>query len=208
MRRYTRGSAQLIVELYAMRDRSAAAGLYSSMRRPGKEVELAAGCRGDLDDSGVRVARGDRYLACRNENPMAQESDTTRDLCTRLLSRLTGECGVGPLFAGLPSDGRVAGTEVALAGPLGLNQRVWLASLGREGFERGSLATYSFPGGGAEVLWADYATAEAARSALERLRKDSPANLSGLARGPRLVLAYSEGAAKEPLAALVARLAQ
>jgi hypothetical protein len=208
VRRYTRGSTQLVVELYTMRDAAAAQALYSSMRRPNKEVDLAAGCRGDVDDSGVRVARGDRYLACRNENPLAQGNDAARDLCARLVTHLAGDCGVGSLFASLPSDGRVAGSEVALAGPLGLNQRVWLASLGREGFERGSVASYTFPGGRAEVLLASYKTAEAARVALGLLQKDPRPGMSSLARERRLVLAYSEDAAKEPLSALVARLAQ
>lgn len=208
VRRYTRGSTQLVVELYAMRDASAAAALYSSMRRPDSEVDLTAGCRADLGVAEVRVARGDRYLVCRDENPLAQENGVVRDLCTRLVARLTGDCGVGSLFTSLPSAGRVAGSEVALAGPLGLNQRAWLTPLGREGFERGSLASYTFPGGRAEVLLADYTTAEAASAALGPLQKNPRPGTGGLTRERRLVLAFSEGAARGALAALVARLAQ
>jgi hypothetical protein len=207
VRRYARGPTQLVVELYAMRDAAAASALYSSMRRSGNEVELVAGCRGDLEAAEVRVARGNRYLVCRDENPLTQENAVVRDLCTRLLARLTGECGVGSLFTGLPSDGRVAGSEVALAGRLGLNQRAWLTPLGREGFERGSLASYTFPGGRAEVLFADYATAEAARAALAPLQKSSRPGTTGLTRERRLVLGFSESAALERLADLVARLA-
>jgi hypothetical protein len=208
VRRYTRGSTQLVVELYAMRDAAAAATLYSSMRRPGKEIEVVPGCRGDVDDSGVRVARGDRYLTCRNEDPLAQGKGAVRDLCTRIVARLTGQCGVGSLFDSLPTEGRVAGSEVALAGPLGLNQRVWLASVGRDGFERGWLATYTLPGGRAEVLLARYRTADAAATALGSLKKEGRPGVSGLSRERRLVVAYGENAAAEPLSALAARLSR
>jgi hypothetical protein len=130
-----------------------------------------------------------------------------RDLCARLASRLDGDCGVGALFASLPAEGRVAGTEVALAGPLGLNQRAWLAPLGREGFERGSLATYTVAGGQAEVLLGDYASAEAARTALDPLTKGPRPGTAGLTRERRLVLVLSEGATPETLTALATRLA-
>jgi hypothetical protein len=207
VRRYTRGSTQVVVELYTMRDIAAAAALYSSMRRPGSETEIAPGCRASLGDTEVRVARGGRYLVCRNENPLAKEDDAVRDLCARLVERLEGDCGVGTRFEGLPTEGRLAGSEVALAGPLGLNQRAWLAPLGREGFKRGVLATYAVPSGRAEVLLADYASAEAARATLEPLTKGSRPGVSGLTRGRRLVLVSSEGAAPQALAALASRFA-
>jgi hypothetical protein len=99
----------------------------------------------------------------------------------------------------------VAGSEVALAGPLGLNQRAWLTPLGREGFLRGVLATYTVPEGKAEVLLADYASAESARAALEPLTKAPRSGTSGSARGRRLVLVFGEGAAPETLTALTSR---
>ncbi len=208
VRRYTRGSTQLIVELYAMRDAASASALYSSMRRAGAENELVAGCRGDIDATEVRVARGDRYLSCRNEDPLAQEDGAVLDLCTRILARLSGDCGVGSLFAALPSEGRVAGSEVALAGPIGLNQRGWLTPLGRQGFERGSLASYELSGAHAEVLFADYATPEAARAALAPLQESPRAGTTGLTRDRQLVLAFGESADSKKLADLVARLAR
>jgi len=206
VRRYTRGSTQLVVELYAMREAAAAAALYSSLRRAGGEVELLAGCRGDSASAEVRVARGEHYLVCRDEDPLARENTAVRDLCTHLLARLTGECGVGALFARLPSEGRVAGSEVALAGPIGLNQRAWLTPLGREGFQRGALATYVLPEGRAEVLLADYATADAARAALAPLQKSPRPGTAGLTQERRLLLAFSEGASAERLADLARRL--
>ncbi len=208
VRRYARGSARLAVELYAMRDAAAASAFYSSIRRPGREVELVAGCRGDLETAEVSVARGDRCLVCRDENPLTRDNAAVRDLCARVLARLTGECGVGSLFATLPSDGREAGSEVALAGPLGLNQRAWLTPLGRDGFERGSLAIYTVPGGRTEVLFADYATAEAARTALALLEQRQRPGVTGLLRERRLVLGFSESATRERLADLVAHLSQ
>jgi hypothetical protein len=208
VRRYARGATQIVVELYAMRDAAAASALYSSMRGASGESDLAPSCRGTLTQTEARVARGDRYLVCRDENPLAKENVPVRDLCARLLARLTGECGVGGLFAGLPASERVAGSEVALAGPLGLNQRAWLTPLGREGFQRGSLAAFTFPGGRAEALLADYASAQAARAALEPLRARPRPGTIGLTRGPRVVLVFSNGTAEEPLMALATRLAQ
>jgi hypothetical protein len=206
VRRYARGSTEVVVELYTLRDAAAAAALYSSMRRPGSEADIAPGCRASLGDAEVRVSRGSHCLVCRDEDPLAKGRDAIRDLCARLVSRLEGDCGVGTLFASLPVEGRVAGTEVALAGPLGLNQRAWLAPLGRDGFERGSLATYAVGGGRAEVLLAGYASAEAARTALEPLIKNPRPGTTGLTRERRLVLVLSEGATPETLTALATRL--
>jgi hypothetical protein len=205
--RYARGSTEVVVELYTLRDAAASAALYSSMRRPGSEADIAPGCRASFGDTEVRVSRGSRCLVCRDEDPLAKGHDTVRDLCARLVSRLDGDCGVGTLFAGLLAEGRVAGTEVALAGPLGLNQRAWLAPLGREGFERGSLATYTLAGGRAEILLANYASAEAARTALEPLIKDPRPGTTGLTRERRLVLVRSEDLTPGRLTALATRVA-
>ena len=205
VRRYTRGSTQLIAELYTMRDAAAAAGLYSSMRRPGSEAEIAPGCPASSSETEVRVARGGRYLVCRDENPMAKDDGPVRDLCTRLVARIEGECGVGTRFAGLPAEGRLAGSEVAVAGPLGLNQRAWLTPLAREGFKRGVLATYTVPSGRAEVLLADYSSAESARHAIEPLTKNPRPGTRALAHGQRLVLVYGEAADPETLAAFASR---
>jgi hypothetical protein len=205
VRRYARGSTEVVVELYTMHDPAAAAGLYSSMRRPGSEAEIAPGCTGSIGDSEVRVARGGRYLVCRDENPMAKDDGTVRDLCRRLALRLEGECGVGARFAGLPAEGRVPGSEVALAGPLGLNQRAWLTALGREGFKRGVLAAYTIAGGRAEVLLADYLSAESARHALEPLRSSPRSAAQATAQGPRLVVVSGEGASPETLRAFASR---
>lgn len=207
VRRYGRGSTEVVVELYTLRDAASAAALYSSMRRPGSEADIAPGCRASLGDAEVRVSRGSHCLVCRDEDPLAKGHDAVRDLCARLVSRLAGDCGVGTLFSGLPAEGRVAGTEVALAGPLGLNQRAWLAPLGREGFERGSLATYTVAGSRAEVLRADYASAEAARTALAPLTKDPRSGTTGLTRERRLVLVRGGDATPEALTALATRLA-
>jgi len=205
IRRYTRGSTLLIAELYTMRDAAAAAGLYSAMRRPDSEAEIAPGCTASFSETEVRVARGGRYLVCRDENPMAKDDGPVRDLCTRLVVRIEGECGVGTRFAGLPAEGRLAGSEVALAGPLGLNQRAWLTPLVREGFKRGVLATYTVPSGHAEVLLADYAGAESARHAMEPLTRNPRPGTRALAHGQRLVLVYGEGADPETLAAFASR---
>jgi hypothetical protein len=205
VRRYARGSTQLVVELFTMKDPGAAVALYSSMRRLGSETEIASGCVGSAGDGEVRVARGGRYLVCRNENPMARDDGTPRDLCARLVARFEGECGVGARFAGLPAEGRVAGSEVALAGPLGLNQRAWLVSLGREGFKRGVLASYTVAHGNAEVLLADYASPESARHALDPLSRSPRPGTKGIANGQRLVLVFSEGASPEALAAFASR---
>jgi hypothetical protein len=205
VRRYTRASTQLIVELYTMRDPSAAAALYSSMRRTGSEAEISPGCSASFGDTEVRVARGDRYLVCRDENPMARENAVVRDLCKHLVARLAGSCGVGARFAGLPAEGRVAGSEVALAGPLGLNQRPWLVSLGREGFKRGVLAAYAVASGPAEVLLADYASAESARKAIDALSRSPRPGTKAITNGQRLVLVFSEGASTETLAAFASR---
>jgi hypothetical protein len=184
IRRYVRGGHELLAELYAMKDADAASGLFSAMRRAGTEAELGAGCRGSVTESEAKLAKGGYYLVCRNEDPMARDAASVRDLCARVAARLSGECGVGLLFAGLPKEGRAPGTEVAVVGPLGFNQRPWLAALGTEGFRRGWLARYALASGSAEAFLAEYASPSAARQALATLPPSPDARLASAQRRP------------------------
>ncbi len=209
VRRYGRGSAQLVVELYEMKDEVAASSLFSFMRRAGTESDLAAGCRASLTETEVKLAKGTSYLVCRNEDPMAKEGALVKDLCARIVPRISGECGVGSLFAALPSEGRVAGSEVAVVGPLGFNQRPWLTGLGAQGFQRGWLALYTLSPGSAEAFVAEYASSDDARRALGAISADRLGRLLSAQQGPVVVLIQAEGkATADSVQTLRARLFQ
>lgn len=206
VRRYRRGPRELLVELYEMKDAPSAAALYSYMRPAGSERDLAAGCRGSLLGSDVRLAKGRHYLVCRNEDPMATENAAVRDLCARVAARLDGTCGVGGLFRDLPSEGRVRGSEMLLVGPLGLNVRPWLASLGREGFSRGWIAPYALPKGIAEAFRGEYASPDLARRSLAELSSTPRPGVVSATHQRSVVVVSGAGASEDHLRALAARL--
>jgi hypothetical protein len=206
VRRYARGSTHLVAELFEMKDSESAAALYSHMRRPEGEREIAPGCLGSLSDSGVRMARGSHYLACRNEDPMAEGGGEASALCAQLAGRLTGECGVGRAFAGVPEAGRVRGTEMALRGPIGLNVRPWLSPLEREGFESGWLASFAVGGGTAEVLLGRYTRAASAEQGARSLTSADARGVAALARDRRLAAARGAEVNPEELRRLCERV--
>jgi hypothetical protein len=206
VRRYRRGADELLVELYEMKNVPSAAALYSYMRPAGSEADLGAGCRGSLAGSEAKLAKGHHYLVCRNEDPMAKENAAVRDLCARVAARLDGPCGVGDLFRDLPSEGRVRGSEILLVGPLGLNLRPWLASLGREGFSRGWIAPYALPKGIAEAFRGEYASPDLARRSLAELSSTPRPGVVSATHERSVVVVSGAGASEDHLRALAARL--
>lgn len=172
VRRYARGKDRYIIELYEMRDPEAASAIYTYSRRHGKEAELLPGCVGSITDSEILLARGASYLVCRDEDPMARNRVHLLELARQIAERLSGDCGVaGRLFVRLPAERRVPGSEVVLSGPIALNVRPWLLSLGRAGFQRGWLATYKYPVGQIEALLAEYNSPKAAEQATAALKE-------------------------------------
>jgi hypothetical protein len=91
VRRYARGTDELIAELFEMKDSRAAALLYGGMRRPEAEAELIPGCVGSITPAEVLLAKGRYFLLCRNEDPMAVDGAAVRDLASRIAARLPGE---------------------------------------------------------------------------------------------------------------------
>jgi hypothetical protein len=92
VRRYGRGNERFIVELYEMKDASAASHTYQSSRRLNAEKELASGCLASVTPGEILAARGRYYLVGRNEDPLASQSDTLIELGRNLLNRLPGSC--------------------------------------------------------------------------------------------------------------------
>jgi hypothetical protein len=208
VRHYRRGSSELTVELYEMKDEEAAGGLFSYMRRPDTEGEVAPGCQGSLTGSDVRLAKGRHVLVCRNDDPMAEQVDLVRDLCARVAGGIDGPCGVGALFDPLAAEGRIPGTEIALAGPLGFNLRPWLVRVGHEGFERGWLAAYALEGGEAEALVARYATPEAVTRAVVTLTEDQSPAFTTAAIDRRAVVVHAEDVSETERNDLARRLSR
>ncbi len=206
LRRYQRGGRELAVELFEMKDDVAANGIYTYMRRLGTEETIAGGCRGSLTDAQVQISRGRFFLVCRHAGPIADDGGLIRDLCSRLVARLEGTCGEGGLFAGLPKEGRVSGSEVFLAGPVGLNIRPWLAPLERSGFERGWLADYETAGEVAQVLLAEYSSAAEADRAGQDFAGCAPLGCVLLYRNVRLIVAHGPQAREDELRRLAERL--
>jgi hypothetical protein len=92
VRRYGRGDERFVLELYEMKDASAASRVYQSSRRPSAEKELGSGCLASVMPTEIQVARGGYYLVGRNEDPFASRSDALIELCRNVLNRLPGPC--------------------------------------------------------------------------------------------------------------------
>ncbi|RPI23030.1 MAG: hypothetical protein EHM61_20770 [Acidobacteria bacterium] len=206
VRRYARGSERYLVELYKMKDGESASAIYTYTRRTGKEAELLPGCLAGITPAEVQLARGTYYLVCRNEDPMAKRSPSLRELALQLAERLPGDCGVGDLFSRLPAERRVSGSEIALFGPIALNVRPWLASLGRAGFSRGWLATYTLPAGQVETLLAEYASPQEANRAVADYKKSEEPDVVAERREESVVLVRAPGVPRDDLGSLVSSL--
>jgi len=92
VRRYGRGSERFFVELFEMKDASAASHIYLSSRRINAEKELASGCLASVTATEIQAARGRYYLVGRNEDPLASPSDALIELGGSVLNRLPGPC--------------------------------------------------------------------------------------------------------------------
>jgi hypothetical protein len=208
VRRYRADERERTVELFEMRDPQAAAAIYCYTRRIGTERELAPGCRGIVTSYEVRFNRGRDYVVCRGDDPMVDDSSGLIDLCSRLVARLPGACGTNQLFATLPTGGRVAESEVYLAGPVSLNIRSWLARLGREGFQRGWLAVYKTEAAPVEAFLAEYSGPSLAMLAVRDIGSQEAAHLAWRAKGNRIALANSDDAPSQDLSSVCERLVE
>jgi hypothetical protein len=90
VRRYSRGSDELIAELFEMKDSESAARMYDRMRRPETEAEIIPGCVASIEPAEVVLVRGLYLLVCRNEDPMATDETAVRDLASLIAARLPG----------------------------------------------------------------------------------------------------------------------
>jgi hypothetical protein len=206
VRHYARGKDRYLVELYEMTGPQSAFGIYSYNRRPGSESELVPGCPAGITDAEVQFTRGSYYLVCRNEDPMARNRPEMVELVRQIAERLPGNCGAGKLFVRLPAEHRVAGSEIALFGPIGLNARPWLASLGKEGFARGWLATYKYPVGQVETLLAEYGSSKEAEQAVVRFKKSTESGVDADRREEVVAVTRAPGVPREDVHSLVASL--
>ena len=92
VRRYGRGNERFIVELFEMKNASAASSVYQSSRRVNAEKEFASGCLASVTPTEIQAARGRYYLVGRNEDPLASQSDALIELSRNVLNRLPGLC--------------------------------------------------------------------------------------------------------------------
>ena len=92
VRRYGRGNERFIVELFEMKNASAASGVYQSSRRVNAEKEFASGCLASVTPTEIQAATSRYYLVGRNEDPLARQSNALIELSRNVLNRLPGPC--------------------------------------------------------------------------------------------------------------------
>ncbi len=206
VRRYRAKGRELTVELFEMNDPDAAAGIFSYIRNSGRQTEIVRGCRGTLTESEAKLSKGRFLLICRDEDPMSADPLILSDLAGRLSDRLEGACDASFLFVDLPEEGRIAGSEVFLAGPVGLSIRPWLDSQSKEGFRRGWFSRYRVGDQEAEAFLAQYTTSDDALSASQGLALSARAGVITLAKGNRMAAAHGTGVGDQLLLRLAQRL--
>jgi hypothetical protein len=87
VRRYGRGSEVFVVELFEMKDPTAAVALYAATRRPDVEKDWD-GSPASVGPAEIILAKGPYYLVCRNDDPMATNNDALVKLCSKVTRAL------------------------------------------------------------------------------------------------------------------------
>ncbi len=169
------------------------------------EVEIGPGCRASVTPSGILLAKGRYYLACRNEDPLATAGTAVRELGGRISDRLAGEFPSG-IFSPIQAGNPVPGSQIAVVFPISLGVRPWLAFLGKKGFERGWLAAYQTATGTVEALLAEYKSPELALDAIAGTSAGSNAGIKAESRGRRAVIVQVASATGPGVDALVKSL--
>lgn len=168
-----RGGARIDVELYRMSDAAAALGIY--LARCGAETpDRRLTARHTVGQHQLQLLHGSFYLGMDTPEATTVTPAELVDLAATLVGRLPEE-PVPDVLAGLPQEGRVAGSERVIRGPVGLSALFTLGegdimSLGSEvtAVAATYLATSTAPAH--TLIVATYPDAAAAAAALAHIR--------------------------------------
>jgi len=167
VQRYRRGEDELTLELYRMRDPTAALAVY--LARSGDETPAAGLAeRHSAGRHQLLLVKGDVFLAASNDSGREKAAGVLVDLARATAARLPADAAPDP-GATLPPGWRTGSLRI-VRGPVGLGAIVTLGDgdvLGLGGTVTATAATYDDPALGRFTrLIADYSDATTARAAL------------------------------------------
>ena len=201
VQKYARGTDEIVVDLYAMRDDDAALGVYlercgGETPFPGLDLRHTAG-RHEL-----LAVRGGFYAVVENLSGRAERSADLVAFARALAPRLPPPEPVGALDL-LPRDGRVPGSERLVRGPLALQSFIQLGEddiLQLGGRVTAAAAGYQGPSGRFTLVVVPYADAATAGRAFEHVVANLDREIRPIERtASRLVFRDYSGAYGEVL---------
>ncbi len=201
VQKHARGTDEIVVDLYAMRDAAAALGVYlercgDETPAPGLDLRHTAG-RHEL-----LAVRGRYYVVVENLSGRAERAADLVAFAGALAPRLPAAEAV-PALELLPRDGRVPGSERLVRGPLALQSFIQLGEddvLQLGGRVTAAAAGYQGPSGRFILVVVPYADAATAGRAFEHLVANLDREIRPLARtASRLVFRDYSGAYGEAL---------
>ena len=205
VQRYVRGEDALEVEVYRMRDPTAALGIY--LERCGQETpDPGLTTRHTAGTYELLLVQNRYFLIVSNLTGKGELAPTLVVLARMIAARLPGESAV-PTLDLLPREGRIAGSERLIRGPLALQSLITLSE--GDVLQLGDTVTAvaaryaELAGSEAHTLVvADYASEAAARGALAYLTAHLDPTIKRL-RGSDDVLVFRDYAAKFGVARVV-----
>jgi hypothetical protein len=183
IQQYTLGADEIGVELYAMRDATAALGIYlarcgDETPAPGLHLRHTAG-RHEL-----LAVRSRFYVVVENLSGRAERAADLVAFARALATRLPAPEPVDTLEL-LPKDGRVPGSERLIRGPLALQSFIQLGEddiLQLGGRVTAAAAGYKGPAGCLTLIVVPYSDAETARRVFEHLQANLDPEVKPLTR--------------------------
>jgi len=163
VREYARGDETVSVELYTMT--GSAYGIYSYARSQSGEP-LAIGSGGTLAEYYLHFWSGPHLVAVTSHTGGAGARSSILEIAEGVASNAPAEGEVPKLMERLPVKGCVAGSEIYIAGPIGLNNAVPIAAGLFQGFAEGATETC----GEIRLLVLAWPNAAAAESAFDRAK--------------------------------------
>lgn len=189
LQQYVHGTDEIGVDVYAMRDSTAALGIYLSRcgeetKAPGLDLRHSAG-RHEL-----LLVQGRFYVVIENLSGRAERAVDLLAFARALTPRLPPPEPVGALDL-LPTEGRVPGSERLIRGPLALQSFIQLGEddvLQLGGRVTAAAAGYEGPAGRFTRVVAPYADADTARRVFEHVQENLDPEIEPLERTPARVV--------------------
>jgi hypothetical protein len=188
-RDYTEGKNAVSLEIYEMKNPSAAFGIYSYNRHPALSP-IDVGGEGSIHSNGLLFWQDRYYVEVRQLGSGTIFSEDFLTLAKAVSNKIGATADEPAIMKLLPDENMVARTEVFATGPLGINNQVYVADedlFGFKGSEAAAIARYRLREPEFSLIIAQYARDDACAEAFRRFRE----HFQGAESGEETQLAFS-----------------